>query len=99
MAFDASLLFTYWSIFFLAVFLAFIKEYVYRIKTEDQENYQKLVQGLKFNIKKKVKTEAGVRGQVSVKNLSDPCSLSLEEPFLYQSILLKHATQAVFVGG
>ena len=34
--------------FFLAVFLAFFIEYVQRIKTEDQERYQELAQGLKF---------------------------------------------------
>jgi uncharacterized protein involved in exopolysaccharide biosynthesis len=34
--------------FFLAVFLAFLKEYVHRLRTEDQERYQKMVQGLKF---------------------------------------------------
>lgn len=34
--------------FFSAVFLAFIIEYVHRLKTEDQERYQNLVQVLKF---------------------------------------------------
>ncbi len=33
---------------FLAICLAFLKEYIYRIKTEDQERYQEMVQGLKF---------------------------------------------------
>ncbi|MBW2144346.1 MAG: hypothetical protein JRG75_08110 [Deltaproteobacteria bacterium] len=37
--------------FFLAVFLAFIMEYVHRLKTEDQERYQDLVQGMKFRRK------------------------------------------------
>ena len=34
--------------FFLAIFLAFFMEYVQRIKTEDQERYQEIAQGLKF---------------------------------------------------
>ncbi len=34
--------------FFLAVFLAFFMEYVERIKTEDKERYQEIVQGLKI---------------------------------------------------
>jgi len=41
--------------FFLAVFLAFIKEYVHRIKMEDESRYQEIVQGLKFRTKKKEK--------------------------------------------
>ena len=38
--------------FFLAVFLAFIKEYAHRLKTEDQERYQEMVQGMSFRRKK-----------------------------------------------
>ncbi len=34
--------------FFLAVFLAFLKGYIHRLKTEDQERYQNLVQEMKF---------------------------------------------------
>ena len=34
--------------FFLAIFLAFFVEYVQRIKTEDQERYRELAQGLKL---------------------------------------------------
>jgi uncharacterized protein involved in exopolysaccharide biosynthesis len=34
--------------FFMAIFLAFLKEYIHRVKTEDQERYQQVVQGLKF---------------------------------------------------
>lgn len=34
--------------FFVAVFLAFLMEYVNRLKTEDRERYQEVVQGLKF---------------------------------------------------
>ena len=34
--------------FFLAIFLAFFMEYVQRIKTEDQERYEEIAQGLKF---------------------------------------------------
>lgn len=33
--------------FFLAIFLAFLKEYVHRLKTENQGLYQQVVQGLK----------------------------------------------------
>ena len=38
--------------FFLAVFLAFMKEYVHRLKTEDQERYRKVAQGMSFRKKK-----------------------------------------------
>jgi uncharacterized protein involved in exopolysaccharide biosynthesis len=38
--------------FFLAVFLAFIKEYAHRLKSEDQERYQEMVQGMRFRKKK-----------------------------------------------
>jgi uncharacterized protein involved in exopolysaccharide biosynthesis len=38
--------------FFLAVFLAFMKEYVHHLKTEDQERYRKVVQGMSFKKKK-----------------------------------------------
>ena len=38
--------------FFLAVFLAFIKEYAHRLKTNDQERYQDLVHGMSFRKKK-----------------------------------------------
>jgi uncharacterized protein involved in exopolysaccharide biosynthesis len=38
--------------FFLAVFLAFVMEYFNRLKTEDKERYQNLVQGLRFRSKK-----------------------------------------------
>ena len=38
--------------FFVAVFLAFIKEYAHRLKTEDQERYQEMVQGMRFRKKK-----------------------------------------------
>jgi len=34
--------------FFVSVFLAFLMEYVHRLKTEDQERYQNLVQGMKL---------------------------------------------------
>ncbi len=34
--------------FFLAVFLAFTMEYIHRLKTNDQDRYQNLVQGMKF---------------------------------------------------
>jgi uncharacterized protein involved in exopolysaccharide biosynthesis len=34
--------------FFLAVFLAFLAEYIHRLKTEDQERYQQLVRSIKF---------------------------------------------------
>jgi hypothetical protein len=34
--------------FFVAIFLAFLKEYIHRVKTEDNERYQQVVQGLKF---------------------------------------------------
>jgi uncharacterized protein involved in exopolysaccharide biosynthesis len=34
--------------FFLAIFLAFVKEYARRLKIEDRERYQELVRGLKF---------------------------------------------------
>jgi uncharacterized protein involved in exopolysaccharide biosynthesis len=34
--------------FFVAVFLAFLKEYIHHLKTEDPERYQEVVQGLKF---------------------------------------------------
>ena len=34
--------------FFVAVFLAFLIEYVNRLKTEDRERYQEVVEGLKF---------------------------------------------------
>ena len=37
--------------FFLAVLLAFIKEYIHRLKTEDQERYQEMVEGMKFRKK------------------------------------------------
>jgi len=37
---------------FLAVFLAFVMEYFNRLKTEDKERYQNLVQGLRFRSKK-----------------------------------------------
>jgi len=37
--------------FIIAVFLAFIMEYAHRLKTEDQERYQEMVQGLKFHKK------------------------------------------------
>ena len=33
---------------FIAIFLAFLKEYVHRVKTEDRERYQEVVRGLKF---------------------------------------------------
>jgi len=38
--------------FFLAVFLAFINEYAHRLKTEDQERYQEMVQGMRCRKKK-----------------------------------------------
>ncbi len=39
--------------FFFAVFLSFIKEYVYRLKNEDQERYQELVQAFRLRKKKR----------------------------------------------
>jgi uncharacterized protein involved in exopolysaccharide biosynthesis len=38
--------------FFLGVFLAFVKEYVHRLKTEDQEHYQEMIQRMSFRKKK-----------------------------------------------
>ncbi len=34
--------------FFIAIFLAFLREYIQNLKTEDQERYQELVRGLRF---------------------------------------------------
>jgi len=39
--------------FFLAVFLAFIKEYAHHLKTEDPERYQEMVQRMRFRKNKK----------------------------------------------
>lgn len=38
--------------FFIAVFLAFLKEYIHQLKIEDPEHYQALLQGLKFSSRK-----------------------------------------------
>jgi len=50
--------------FFCAVFLAFFKEYLYRLKIDDPERYQNLVQGLRLRGKKKQQIgETGANGR------------------------------------